>query len=298
MSNLDNVVNEIQKDPETSSETNNTESSTNTPVEQETSPEVPQNANESEEIDISEEPQPQKVDKSQFTDMQKAEYSFKKQLGKQKQKYEAMMAQQQKAFNDLQSRLDKLENPDKYKEKLRDSFQTDDEYIDYLVGQRMKKYFDAEQERNAQIQAENEENERNQAVINSNISECFKTEAEQKDYYNVVKTAFDHGLEELMDKEQMCAEYIMKSPNGPKILYELAKDPNKVRQVYSQMDPSSRFFELKMLEREIMTRPQTQAQPAVNPNLAKAVGTPGLAKGNTKDMFDDKEDLRSFIRRR
>lgn len=308
MTNLEKVMSEedVNTNTQTSVETNNTQSSTNTSEEKETAPEASQNAN-NEEQDISEEQVKEEntdkpVDKSQFTDMEKAQYSFRRQMAKQKEKYEKAMQEREEQFKAMQERLERLENPDKYKEKLRDSFKTDDEYIDYLVGQRMQKYFDMENERNIALQRENEENERHQAEINSNISECFKTEEDQKDYYNVVSEAFSKGLEELMDKEQMCAQYIMKSPNGPKILYELAKDPNKVKQVYGQMDPQSRFFELKMLEREIMSRPAESKpleKPVVqNPNLAKPVGTPGLAKGNTKDMFDSKEDLRSFIRKR
>ena len=61
---------------------------------------------------------------------------------KQKQKYESILAEQKKAFASLQDRLDKLENPDKYKEKFRENFQTDDEYIDYIVQQRMNKILD------------------------------------------------------------------------------------------------------------------------------------------------------------
>lgn len=292
MNNLERVMEETQA--ETSPESKNSEAQANTSQIETVSPEVPQNANMDEETDISEEPQHQKVDKSQFTDMQKAEYSFKKQLGKQKQKYEAMMAQQQKAFSDLQSRLDKLENPDKYKEKLRDSFQTDDEYIDYIVQQRMNKILD-EQNEKAMKEREAEAKEIEfRKTIDDNIAANFKTEAEQQDYFTVVKTAFENGLEKLMDDEKYVAEYILKSPTGPKLLYELAKDPNKVKQVYSQRDPMSRLFELKMIERELNTKPSIQQ----SPNLQKPIGKPGISKAETVDMFSNKDNLRSFIRRR
>lgn len=314
MTKLDSVMEEINNEPETSTETNNKETSTNTSPKEETSPEVPKNSNtdvpdekESDKIKYKEDdkPEPDKKDKSQYSDMEKAEYSFRKQLSKQKQKYENMMAEQNKAFEEMKSRLEKLENPEKYKNKLRNDFETDDQYIDYIVQQRMQKFFDEENQKNAKLKEEEAAELEHQEAINTNIVNCFKTEAEQKDYYTVVKNAFDHGLEALMDKEGMVAEYIMKSANGPKILYELAKDPNKVKQIYGQMDPQSRFFELKMLEREILSRPVEPVAPAVapapvqqNPNLAKPVGTPGLAKGNTKDMFEDKDDLRAFLRRR
>ena len=305
MTNLEKVMSEedVNTSTQTSVETNNTQSGTNSSEEKETAPEASQNAN-NEEQDISEEQVKEEntdksVDKSQFTDMEKAQYSFRRQMAKQKEKYEKALSEREEQFKQLMERLEKLENPEKYAAKLRDSFKTDDEYIDYIVQQRMQKILDEREKAEMQRMQEHEEEERNQQAINTNISECFKTKEEQQDYYNVVQSAFERGLEQLMDKEQMCAEYIMKSPNGPKILYELAKDPQKVQKIYSQMDPQSRFFELKMLEREILSKPAAPAAPAqVNTNLAKPVGTPGLAKGSTKDMFDNKEDLRSFIRKR
>ena len=103
------------------------------------------------------------------------------------------------------------------------------------------------------------------------------------------------NLEELMDKEKYCSEYIMRSTNGPRILYELAKDKEKVRQVYSQSDPMSRLFELKMIERELLAKPQVEKQ---NPNLQKAIGKPGMSKETTTDIFSNKEELKRFIRMR
>jgi len=261
-------------------------------------PEAPQNANMNAETDISEEPEPKNVEnkpKSQYSDLEKAEYSFKKQLGKQKQKYESILAEQKKAFASLQDRLDKLENPDKYKEKFRENFQTDDEYIDYIVQQRMNKILDEQNEKAMKDREQEAREEEARAAIDKNIDSCFTTDEAKTDYYNTVKKAFDEGLEELMDKEKYCSEYIMRSPNGPRILYELAKDKEKVKQVYSQSDPMSRLFELKMIERELLAKPQAEKS---NPNLQKAIGKPGMSKETTTDIFSNKEDLKKFIRMR
>lgn len=291
MSNLSKVMEE--KDPETSPEPSVSETLASTSQSETASPEVPRNANMDEEIDISEDPAAKSGEKRQFSDLQKAEYSFRKQLGKQKSRYETQLAEQRKAFEDLQSRLDKLENPDKYKEKLRDSFQTDDEYIDYIVQQRMNKILDEQNEKNKKEMEMDAQDAQFREQIDSNINECFNTKEARDDYMNVVKRAFDNGLEDIMDREKYVAEYIMKNPKGPKLLYELAKDPNKVKQVYSQSDPMSRLFELKMIERELFTKPVTQS-----PNLLKPIGKPGISKNETVDMFSNKEDLRNFIRKR
>ena len=295
---MDSIDDESKNKPETSPELTDQKSLANASQSTTESPEAPQNANMDDEIDISEEPEPkkeQKADKSQFSDLEKAEFSFKKQLGKQKQKYESILADQKKAFASLQERLDKLENPDKYKEKFRENFQTDDEYIDYIVQQRMNKILDEQNEKAMKDREEETRAEEAREFIDKNIETCFTTDEARTDYFNTVKAAFDEGLQELMDKEKYVAEYIMRNPNGPRILYELAKDKEKVRQIYSQGDPMSRLFELKMIEREILTKP---AADKANPNLQKAIGKPGISKETTADIFSSKDDLKRFIRMR
>ena len=296
MNNLEKVMEEIEA--ETSPDQVKSENLATTSQNATETPEAPQNANMNAETDISEEPEPKNVEnkpKSQYSDLEKAEYSFKKQLGKQKQKYESILAEQKKAFASLQDRLDKLENPDKYKEKFRENFQTDDEYIDYIVQQRMNKILDEQNEKAMKDREQEAREEEARAAIDKNIDSCFTTDEAKTDYYNTVKKAFDEGLEELMDKEKYCSEYIMRSPNGPRILYELAKDKEKVKQVYSQSDPMSRLFELKMIERELLAKPQAEKS---NPNLQKAIGKPGMSKETTTDIFSNKEDLKKFIRMR
>ena len=302
MSKLDEVMSSIDDEsknkPETSPESSKPENLATTSQNATESPETPQNANMDDEIDISEEPEPKNGEnksKSQYSDLEKAEYSFKKQLGKQKQKYEAILADQKKAFASLQERLEKLENPDKYKEKFRENFQTDDEYIDYIVQQRMNKILDEQNEKAMKDREEEAKAEEAREFIDKNIETCFTTDEARTDYFNTVKAAFDEGLQELMDKEKYVAEYIMRNPNGPRILYELAKDKEKVRQIYSQGDPMSRLFELKMIEREILTKPAADKS---NPNLQKAIGKPGISKETTADIFSSKDDLKRFIRMR
>ena len=295
---MDSIDDESKNKPETSPELTEQKSLANASQSATESPEAPQNANVDDEIDISEEPEPkkdQKADKNQFSDLEKAEFSFKKQLGKQKQKYESILADQKKAFASLQERLEKLENPDKYKEKFRENFQTDDEYIDYIVQQRMNKILDEQNEKAMKDREEEAKAEEAREFIDKNIETCFTTDEARTDYFNTVKAAFDEGLQELMDKEKYVAEYIMRNPNGPRILYELAKDKEKVRQIYSQGDPMSRLFELKMIEREILTKPAADKS---NPNLQKAIGKPGISKETTTDIFSNKDDLKRFIRMR
>ena len=208
---MSSIDDESKNKPETSPESSKPENLATTSQNATESPEAPQNANMDDEIDISEEPDPKNGEnkpKSQYSDLEKAEYSFKKQLGKQKQKYESILAEQKKAFANLQDRLDKLENPDKYKEKFRENFQTDDEYIDYIVQQRMNKILDEQNEKAMKDREQEAREEEARATIDKNIDSCFTTDEARTDYFNTVKAAFDEGLQELMDKEKYVAEYI------------------------------------------------------------------------------------------
>ena len=80
-----------------------------------------------------------RVDKSKISDVDKATYSLKKQMAKQKARYESQLSERQKEFDELKTRLERLENPQGNTPKQRDSFKTDDEYIDYIVQSRMDK---------------------------------------------------------------------------------------------------------------------------------------------------------------
>ena len=50
----------------------------------------------------------------------KIKHSFKQQLNKQKNKYETQLAERNREFEELKSRLEKLENPEKYKGSVAD----------------------------------------------------------------------------------------------------------------------------------------------------------------------------------
>lgn len=283
MSALDNVMNEIKN------ESDNVEVAET----QEAKPTETQSANENEKMaDESTE----KVDKNQFTDAEKATYSLKRQMAKQKSRYEQQIADKDKQFDELKNRLERLENPEKYREKYRDSFKTDDEYIDYIVQQRMEKIL-AERDKETAKQKETEEQNLNRATeINQRIERCFPTEAERVNYVTKVQEAFEQGLEELMDKEKYVSEYIQKHPIGPKILYELATHPDLVKRVFSQGDPMSRIMELKLYERDLESA-QTKATPAIDPN--KVIGRPGISTSkSSNDIFANNDDLKQFIRRR
>lgn len=238
-----------------------------------------------------------KVDLNAISKEDKITHSFKQQLNKQKNKYESQLAERNREFEELKSRLERLENPDKYKEKFRNDFENDDKYIDYLVEQRMNKMFAEREEQYKKQRTIDEQKRERSNKINERINKCFATDDEKRDYLITVQQAFDQGLEELIDKEQYVSEYIQNSENGPRLLYDLASKPELVKAVFSQADPMSRILELKLYERELLKgNEQKKAVPTIKPNLV--IGKPGISTNKTTDIFSNDAELKAFIRKR
>lgn len=269
----------VETVPETSSETTKPETVESTQPVAETAPEAPETA-----------PKP---DLNNISDIDKATYSFKKQMNKQRSKYESDLAE-------LRKQIEELKKPQE-PQKFRDNFENDDQYIDYLVEQRFNKMMSKRDEEEMKRQAKMDDIYRQNKQIDDNIAKHFTTPEAKEDYRNTVSRAFENGLEELLDNEQYVRDYLMKSPNGPKILYELAKDTNKVNTIFTQPDPMSRLLELKMLERDLMKAPvqpavQEPAQPVVQ-EPPRAVGKPGINSSTTTDIWSDNDALKQFIRK-
>lgn len=237
-----------------------------------------------------------KPDLSKISNEDKITHSFKKQISRQKSKYEKILEENNKKFSMLTEELEKLKNPDKYRPKVRQDFETDDEYIDYLTESRVNNIM-SKREKELLEKQEEESNrlrvyEDAKAKSDENIKKQFKTDAEYTDYINTVSTAFEKGLDRLIDSDKEIATYLISSEIGPKIVYELAKNPEKVKQLFGQKTPMARFYELKKLESDLYSKNQQKN------TLAKPLGRPGVNSEPTKDVFANDNDLLRMLRRR
>lgn len=237
-----------------------------------------------------------KPDLSKISNEDKITHSFKKQISKQKSKYEKILEENNKRFSELTEELEKLKNPEKYRAKVRQDFETDDEYIDYLTESRVNNILS---KREKEVLARQEEESNKQRVYeeakarsDENIKKQFKTDAEYNDYINTVSSAFEKGLDRLIDSDKEIATYLISSEIGPKIVYELAKNPEKVKQLFGQKTPMARFYELKKLESDLYGKNQQKN------TLAKPLGRPGVNSEPTKDVFANDNDLLRMLRRR
>ncbi len=232
--------------------------------------------------------------KRQYSDLEKAQYSFHKQFSKQKAKYEKMLADQNKVWEE---RFDRLEHPEKYKKKTRDDFSTDDEFIDHLVKQRFDKLMQEQVTEYEAQQAQTREQEEVEASYRDSIQErvkkLFNDEASLNDYHKVVDAALEKGLGKLITAvDPEVSMQIITSEYGPKILYELAKNPSMVQDWFKEgRSTGYRQFMVSKLEDQFKNAkaPQQQVKPGI-------IGKPGIGLTKPKtNIFSSDKALLDFL---
>ena len=246
------------------------------------------------------------------SDLEKATYSFHKQLAKQAAKFD-------KEKKELLDRLEKLEHPEKYRPKTRADFPNeaggDDEYINYLVQQKVQSMFDAQiaawKKEQEEQESRNAVDEEYRARAEENIKKLYPTPEAEKEFREVVRDAMDRGLGELLDKDEGLSNYILMSPVGPSIMYKLASSQETVQRLFEgARSPIDLQFRILDIEREVkeemdkklssptLATPTPAAKETTQPQLAapKPVGKPGLTKEANKTIWDDDAALLKFMR--
>lgn len=237
------------------------------------------------------------------TELQRAQYSFHKQFARQNKKHAAEMEEMRKLVDDLK---DRLYNPDKYKQKYRDDFNTADEYIDYRSKQQFESLM-AQQK--AQAEAEAKKKSEEDAMFSyykeratKNMNTLFTTDEARAEYQNAFNQARDTGLLEQIDEDERVASYIMRRPYGPAILMELANNQESRSRLFDDpyMTPDERMDELRDIEREVKQKFEQiksvqkveQVKPVQTPQV---VGKPGVNTISKKNIWDDDKSLEAFL---
>lgn len=232
-------------------------------------------------------------------------FSFKRQLAKQRTKHEQEMAEMRKLVESLQ---DRINNPDKYRPKYRDDFNTADEYIDYRSEQKFNKLMEeqrAKEEKAAKEKSDfdamtNYYRERAQKHINT----LYPTDEAKSHYKEVVDKAFNDGLGDLLDKDENVSNFLMRRPYGPAILMAIAESPNEyLDRLYSDpyMSSSDRIDELRDIEHEIIKKLEQAKKEeqikteSVNQEQPKVVGKPGISTQTKRNIWDDEKALNDFL---
>ena len=247
----------------------------------------------------------EKTNPSQFSHEEQMTYSFKRQLAKQRSKYEKQIADLQKQWEE---RFDKLENPAKYAPKTRKDFEYDDDYVKYLANEQVNAALEAKiaeyqkQQEEEQRQAQVDEEYRN--MLDKTVKSIYNTPEAEKDWRAKVNEGMKAGLGSLIDGDQDLSNYIIFSPIGPKIMYELATNKKTVQDIFTigmtpdghaiPRSPGDRMRKMEelaeRLSRTDINNIRTNVQP-VKLNQVKPIGRPGINKEVKKDIFSDPKAL-------
>ena len=240
----------------------------------------------------------------QYTDLEKAQYSFHKQFARQKAKHEQEIANLRAEFDKrLAEEIDKVKNPAKYAPKTRADFQYDDDYVKYLANEQVNAILEAkmaeytkqqeEEQRQAQVDAEY----RN--MLDKSVKSIYSTPEAEADWRAKVGEGMKAGLGAMIDSDQDLSNYIIFSPIGPKIMYELATNKKTVQDIFTigmtpdghaiPRSPGDRMRKIEelaeRLSRTDINNNRTNVQPV------KPIGRPGINKEVKKDIFSDPKAL-------
>ena len=242
----------------------------------------------------------EKTNPSQFSHEEQMTYSFKRQLAKQRSKYEKQIEDLKRQWEE---RFDKLENPAKYAPKTRKDFEYDDDYVKYLANEQVNAAIEAkiaeyqkqqeEEQRQAQVDAEY----RN--ILDQSVKSIYNTPEAEADWRAKVGEGMKAGLGSLIDSDQDLSNYIIFSPIGPKIMYELATNKKAVQDIFTigmtpdghaiPRSPGDRMRKMEelaeRLSRTDINNNRTNVQPV------KPIGKPGINKEVKKDIFSDPKAL-------
>jgi hypothetical protein len=245
----------------------------------------------------------ERTNRNQYSDLEKAQYSFHKQFARQKAKHDREIADLRKEFEKrLADELDKRDHPEKYRPKTRADFQYDDEYVDYLTEQRVNKVLDervaAYQKEQERIAAQNEADEEYKQIVNESVKRIYNTPEAENDWRTKVGDAMQKGLGKMLDSDEDLSNFILTSPIGPKIMYELATNKKAVQDLFVMgtlpngkvipRSPGDRMRKIEQLAEKLETVINNNKAP-IQPQ--KALGKPGITKEVKKDIWNDSKAL-------
>lgn len=228
-----------------------------------------------------------KTNPSQYSHEEQMTYSFKRQLAKQRSKYEKQIEDLQRQWEE---RFDKLENPAKYAPKTRKDFEYDDDYVKYLASEQVNAALEAkiaeytkqqeEEQRQAQVDAEY------RTMLDQSVKSIYNTPESEAEWRAKVGEGMKAGLGSLIDSDQDLSNYIIFSPIGPKIMYELATNKKAVQDIFTigmtpdgraiPRSPGDRMRKMEELAERLSSRT------SINNNIqpAKPIGKPRNQQGS------------------
>ena len=260
------------------------------------------------------EPKPPKPDLSTLSKEEKAQHAFQRQLAKQRSKYEsqiqAMHESFQKQFDDFRNEFKKSQP--KEAPKTREDFESDDEYIKYLVKSQNDDYraeLDAKNAKEAEEKAakdreQQEYQERQQALAGTFQDNCRAAFSDSESYGAFaakVNKGITNGLGEILDNAPAIRDYIFGNPNGPAVLNEmLSSKESFVRVMRNAGSPMDAVIEMHEIAKEINGKKKNApVEPAEQKSQMPKIGKPGAKSGAARtSVFGSDRDIINYIRSR
>ena len=260
------------------------------------------------------EPKPPKPDLSTLSKEEKAQHAFQRQLTKQRSKYEAQIQAMhesfQKQFDDFRNEFKKSQP--KEAPKTREDFESDDEYIKYLVKSQNDDYraeLDAKNAKEAEEKAakdreQQEYMERQQAIAGTFNDNCRATFSDGEAYGAFaakVNKGIANGLGEILDNAPAIRDYLFGNPNGPAVLNEMLSSKEAfVRVMRNAGSPMDAVIEMHEIAKEINGKKNAaEASERTPKTQMPKLGKPGAKSGGAKTgVFGSDRDIINFIRSR
>lgn len=244
----------------------------------------------------------------------RAEFSFKRKLDKMSKRHAEELAERDAKYNDMLRQFEELKKSVTAtdKPKTREQFANDDEYIDYITEQRVKKILAERDGKDAERRAKEAEEQKKAKEQEAEIYEqqqrwlghvdkCFGDDKERaQKFISKIQYANRNGLGEILDACPVASDYLMNNPNGPKVFEKMLDDKETFMRVFNGSSPLDIYYELRNVERELNAQPPaSQGAPAPKQVMPK-IGKPGkqAGAGTKPDIFSDKDAMISFIRSR
>ncbi len=136
-------------------------------------------------------------------------------------------------------------------------------------------------------------------MLDKSVKSIYSTPEAEADWRAKVGEGMKAGLGAMIDSDEDLSNYIIFSPIGPKIMYELATNKKTVQDIFTigmtpdghaiPRSPGDRMRKIEelaeRLSRTDINNNRTKVQPV------KPIGRPGINKEVKKDIFSDPKAL-------
>lgn len=177
------------------------------------------------------------------TKEEKEKYAFAKLKNKEKQKREKLIADYENKIKTLNEELSKFKGLGK------EDFKSDDEYVNYLVDQKMK-----EKESNQlQMAKQDAEAEMFEEINQQRIATCFPDEKDRESYNRLIETSAKPFVEllEKHDPDNAILSYLDDSDISPLLIRVLMTKPEYRNEILSKRNPYSKVLALDNLAKQL-----------------------------------------------